>query len=117
MTKWLLLVAAVACEVTASLALKGALDRPSLYAVVAVGYLTSLVSLTAVLQRGVPLGVAYGIWGALGVAATAVMSTLIFDESLTGVMVLGMAIVVVGVLTVELGSHAATRDQRQRAAR
>jgi small multidrug resistance pump len=116
-TKWLLLVAAVACEVTASLALKGALDRPSLYAVVAVGYLTSLVSLTAVLQRGVPLGVAYGIWGALGVAATAVMSTLIFDESLTGVMVLGMAIVVVGVLTVELGSHAATRDQRQRAAR
>ena len=29
MTKWLLLVAAVACEVTASLALKGALDRPS----------------------------------------------------------------------------------------
>ncbi len=117
MTKWLLLVAAVACEVTASLALKGALDRPSLYAVVAVGYLTSLVFLTAVLQRGVPLGVAYGIWGALGVAATAVMSTLIFDESLTGVMVLGMAIVVVGVLTVELGSHAATRDQRQRAAR
>jgi small multidrug resistance pump len=116
-TKWLLLVAAVACEVTASLALKGALDRPSLYAVVAVGYLTSLVFLTAVLQRGVPLGVAYGIWGALGVAATAVMSTLIFDESLTGVMVLGMAIVVVGVLTVELGSHAASRDQRQRAAR
>ena len=50
-------------------------------------------------------------------AATAVMSTLIFDESLTGVMVLGMAIVVAGVLTVELGSHAATRDQRQRAAR
>ncbi len=117
MTKWLLLVSAVAFEVTASLALKGALDRPSLYAVVAVGYLTSLVFLTAVLKRGVPLGVAYGIWGALGVATTAVMSTLIFDEALTGVMVLGMAIVVVGVLTVELGSHAATHDQRHRASR
>ena len=117
MTKWLLLVSAVAFEVTASLALKGALDRPSLYAVVTVGYLTSLVFLTAVLKRGVPLGVAYGIWGALGVATTAVMSTLIFDEALTGVMVLGMAIVVVGVLTVELGSHAATRDQRHRASR
>jgi small multidrug resistance pump len=116
-TKWLLLVGAVACEVTASLSLKGALDRPSLYAVVATGYLVSLVLLTAVLQRGVPLGVAYGIWAALGVAATAIMSTLIFDEALTGLMVLGMAIVVLGVLTVELGSHAATHDQRQRASR
>ena len=40
-----------------------------------------------------------------------------YAEALTGVMVLGMAIVVVGVLTVELGSHAATRDQRHRASR
>lgn len=110
MTKWLLLAAAIASEVTGSLSLKGALDHPALYAVVAVGYLASFVFLALVLQRGMALGVAYGIWGALGVATTAVMSSLIFDETLTAMMGLGIALIIAGVLTVELGSQAAHRS-------
>ena len=69
MTKWLLLAGAILSEVTASLSLKGALDRPALYAVVLVGYAASFVALAMVLRRGMALGVAYGIWGALGVAS------------------------------------------------
>ncbi len=107
MTTWLLLLGAIASEVTGSLALKGALDLPWLYVVVAVGYVASFVLLSAVLRRGMPLGVAYGIWGALGVASTAVMSALLFDETITPVMGLGMVLVIVGVLVVELGSHVA----------
>ena len=56
------------------------------------------------------LGVAYGIWGALGVALTAVMSALIFDEALTALMGLGIALIIAGVLTVELGSQAAHKN-------
>jgi small multidrug resistance pump len=106
---WLLLLAAVACEVTASLSLKAAIDLPAFYLVVAAGYLASFALLATVLRLGVPLGVAYGVWGALGVAATAALSAVIYDEPLTPLMGLGMAIVIAGVLLVELGSHPVER--------
>jgi small multidrug resistance pump len=110
MTRWALLAGAIACEVTGSLALKGALDRPALHVVVVLGYVASFVLLDACLRRGLPLGVAYGIWAALGVAATAVLSAAIFDEPLTLVMSVGLALIIGGVLLVEGGAEAARRD-------
>jgi small multidrug resistance pump len=112
-----LLLAAIVSEVTGSLALKGALEHRGWYAVVAVGYVASFVLLGAVLRRGLPLGVAYGIWGALGVAATAVMSAMLFDEALTVPMALGLVLVIAGVLVVELGHQAAVRAEAAEGAR
>jgi small multidrug resistance pump len=112
MTKWLLLAFAITIEVGGSLLLKGALGRPGLYVVVACCYIASFVLLGAVLQRGVPFGVAYAIWGALGVAATAVMGMVVFDEVLTPVMTLGMCFVVLGVIVVQVGSHVALCGRR-----
>lgn len=109
MRNWLLLLAAIISEVTGSLALKGALEHGSLYVVVGVGYVGSFVLLALVLRGGMGLGVAYGIWGALGVASTALMSSVLFDEPLTAVMGLGIALIIGGVLTIEVGSHHATR--------
>lgn len=110
MTRWWLLLGAILSEVVGSLCLKGALDRPLLYIGVALGYLASLVLLTRVLRHGMPLGVAYGIWGALGVALTAVLSSALFGETLTPLMVAGLGLVVLGVLVVELGSQIAGRQ-------
>lgn len=107
MIKWLLLVAAITCEVTATLSLKGALTHPWLYVVVVVGYLSSFVLLALVLRHGVPLGVAYGVWAALGVAGTASMSALLFNETVTALMGLGLVLVMAGVIVVELGSQSA----------
>ena len=42
---WLLLIPAILVEVTASLALKGALEHPALYVVVVIGYLSGFVLL------------------------------------------------------------------------
>ncbi|MEG9224781.1 DMT family transporter [Aeromicrobium sp. Sec7.5] len=114
MRTWLLLLAAIAVEVTASLSLKGALDHRGLYAVVVAGYGSSFALLGLVLRAGMPLGVAYGIWGALGVAGTAVSSSLLFGEPLTGLMVVGMGLVVAGVLLVEIGSQLARRTTEVR---
>jgi len=75
--------------------------------VVLIGYVASFVLLAFVLRQGMGLGVAYGIWGALGVALTAVMSTLLFDEAFTGLMGVGIVLVIAGVLVVELGAHEA----------
>lgn len=102
---WWILAGAIVAEVCASLSLKGALQAPWLYAIVVVGYLTAFVGLALVLRTGMALGVAYGIWGATGVALTAVASLLVFGEPITLLMGLGIVIVIAGVLCVELGSH------------
>ncbi|MGC4962881.1 DMT family transporter [Gordonia sp. DT218] len=104
---WLLLVGAILLEVTATLSMKGALEHPALYAVMVIGYLGSFVCLTLVLRARMPLGVAYGIWGASGVALTAVMSKVLFDEPLTAVMSIGIVLVIGGVLCVEIGAQTA----------
>jgi small multidrug resistance pump len=109
---WALLAAAIVTEVTGTLALRGAVDRPWLYAVTAVGYAASFVALVRLLQAGLSLGVVYGIWSALGVAATAALSTVLFDEMFTGLMVVGLLLIVGGVVLVEAGSHPPGEDAR-----
>lgn len=112
MSRWLLLSGAIACEVTASLSLKAALDHPLLYLVVGAGFAAAFAFLTAVLRRGMGIGVAYGIWAATGVALTTMLSSVIYDEPLTAVMGAGITLIIGGVLLVELGSHPArTTDE------
>lgn len=107
MRTWLLLAAAILLEVAATLSMKGALQLPALYTVVVVGYVGAFVCLSLVLRAGMGLGVAYGIWGACGVVLTAVFSMVLFGEPLTLLMGAGIALVIGGVLCVELGSQAA----------
>ncbi|UAJ78820.1 multidrug efflux SMR transporter [Leifsonia sp. ZF2019] len=109
MSRWLFLAGAILFEVTASLSLKGALTHPALYLVVAIGYVASFTCLGASLRAGMALGVAYGIWGATGVALTAALSTVFFGEPFTPLMGMGIALIIGGVLLVELGSQAAHR--------
>lgn len=106
--RWFLALA-ILLEVTGSLSLKGALDAPALYAVVVAGYAGAFCCLALTLRSGVPLGVAYGVWGASGVALTAILSMVFFSEPLSPLMILGIAVIIVGVLCIELGAHAAHR--------
>ena len=103
--KWILLAGAIISEVTASLSLKAALDHPAFFIVVVLGYTASFGFLAAVLRKGLGLGVAYGIWAALGVTLTVLLAALLFGEALTPVMLVRVAMVIGGVLCVELGSH------------
>ncbi|WP_258803670.1 DMT family transporter [Pseudarthrobacter sp. NS4] len=109
--KWILLAGAILSEVTASLYLKAALDNPAFFVVVVVGYSASFGFLAAVLRKGLGLGVAYGIWAALGVTLTVLLAALIFGEALTPVMMIGVAMVIGGVLCVELGSHKSPEEE------
>ncbi|UXF69767.1 DMT family transporter [Rhodococcus qingshengii] len=107
MKKWLLLITAILTEVSATLSLRAALDHPAWYIVVVGGYLAAFTALSFVLREGMGLGVAYGIWGATGVVLTAVFATALFGDPLTATMGVGIALVIGGVLCVELGSQAA----------
>ncbi|WP_338075823.1 multidrug efflux SMR transporter [Brachybacterium muris] len=104
---WLLLAGAIVVEMAATLSLKGALTHPWLYVVVVAGYTGAFGLLALVLRRGMGLAVAYGIWGALGVVAAAVLSWVIFDEQLNAVMGAGIVLVVAGVLAIEFGAQQA----------
>lgn len=101
---WVYLVGAILTEVLGTLSLRVAADgRRRFYALVLAGYVASFVLLAAALEEGLGIGVAYGIWTALGVALTAVLSKVLFAEPLTRTMVLGMVLVVAGVALLELG--------------
>jgi small multidrug resistance pump len=109
--KWVLLIAAIAVEVAATLSVRASQDDSVWLVVVVAGYLGSFVLLTLVLRTGMPVGVAYGIWGALGTAATAVLAAAIYGDPFTWPIVLGIGLIIAGVLLVQVGSQRAAADQ------
>jgi small multidrug resistance pump len=54
------------------------------------------------LSLGMPVGIAYGVWSAAGVALVALLGRVLFAEPLTWVMGLGIGFIIGGVLTIEL---------------
>jgi small multidrug resistance pump len=102
---YLLLLAAILSEVAGTLALRVAAGgRSPFYAAVVVGYLVAFTLLSFSLRHGMPLGIAYGVWSATGVALTAVASRWLFAEPLNRRMAAGIGLIVAGVLLVELGA-------------
>ena len=105
MRKWALLGAAILVEVAATMSLRASQDHSAWLVVVVAGYLAAFVLLTLVLRAGLSIGVAYGIWGALGTAGTAVLAAVIFGDPFTVPIVIGIGLIIAGVLLVELGSR------------
>ncbi|RAV12330.1 QacE family quaternary ammonium compound efflux SMR transporter [Mycolicibacterium sp. GF69] len=103
--QYVFLVGAIIAEVIATLSLRvAAKGRTAFYAITGAGYLTAFALIAVALRQGMPLGIAYGIWAAAGVAATAIAAHYLFGEALTRRMLTGIAIIITGVLLVELGA-------------
>ena len=101
---WLFLTVAIVTEVAATLSLKVASEGKNLWFIpVVVGYLIAFTTLALALNEGMPIGVAYGIWTACGVALTAILGRILFKDPLTWVMGLGVALIAGGVILIELG--------------
>jgi small multidrug resistance pump len=105
--KWGLLAGAISTEVAATLSLRASQDHSLWLAAVVTGYVASFVLLTMVLRAGVPVGVAYGIWGALGTAVTATLAAVLFGDPFTWPIVAGIGLIIAGVVLIEFGSHRA----------
>jgi small multidrug resistance pump len=106
---YLALAVAIIGEVTATVFLKlsEGFTKPIPSIVVVVGYVVAFGALGKVLQLGMPIGVAYAIWCAFGIAAVASIGVLVFKEPLNGTMVVGLLLVIAGVAAIEVGSGAA----------
>ena len=110
MRNWALLSGAISVEVAATLSLRASQDHSAWLVVVVAGYLAAFVLLTLVLRAGVPVGVAYGIWGASGTAGTAVLAAAIFGDPFTWPIAAGIGLIIAGVLLVEFGSRPAAAE-------
>ncbi|MFD7658845.1 DMT family transporter [Actinosynnema sp. NPDC059797] len=108
MVVYLALAVAIAAEVAATVSLKlsEGFSKPIPSIVVVIGYLVAFGALSKVLQLGMPIGVAYAIWCAFGVAAVAAVGVVLFKEPLNATMVVGLLLVIAGVVAIELGSSA-----------
>lgn len=101
----LLLAGAIVTEVTATLSLQASVKGSRWwYLPVVAGYTSAFALLSAALAQGMPLGVAYGIWTACGVALTAILGRILFGQRFTWVMALGVALIIGGVLCIEFGA-------------
>lgn len=105
---WLALAGAILVEVFSTLGLRASdgFRKRKWIAPVLIGYVTSFGLLWLTLSLGMPVGIAYGVWSACGVALVAVLARVLFAEPLTRVMVAGIGLIIAGVLVIELSGAA-----------
>ncbi|WP_410601405.1 DMT family transporter [Amycolatopsis sp. lyj-90] len=106
MGAYLLLAFAIAAEVTATVSLKlsEGFSKLGPSILVVAGYAFAFVALAYVLKAGVPVSVAYAIWAAAGVALVAAVGIVFFKEPVNFAVIAGLALVVGGVVLIEVGS-------------
>lgn len=100
---WLALAGAILTEVAATLSLRASdgFRKKTWVIPVIVGYIVSFGMLSLSLSLGMPVGIAYGVWSACGVALVAVLAKFLFAEPLTWLMGAGIALIIAGVVTIE----------------
>ncbi len=105
MKTWWFLAIAIGAEVLATSALKfsDGFTRLLPSVMVLVGYAVAFYFLALTLKT-IPMGVAYAIWSGIGVVLIAVIAWLVFDQRLDWPAVVGMALIVSGVVIMNLFS-------------
>lgn len=106
---YIYLLIAIISEVVATSSLKASAGFTKFYPSIAVvvGYFISFVLLSLVLKT-MPMGVAYAIWASLGIVFVAVSGYLFFDQKLDIYAIVGMAMIIGGVIVMNVISRSAT---------
>jgi small multidrug resistance pump len=108
MIDYLYLIIAIVAEVVATSALKaseGFAKLPFL-AVMAMGYAIAFYFL-ALSIRTIPVGIAYGIWSAIGIVLIATVGAVWFRQPVDLPAAIGLGLIIAGVIVVNLFSRMA----------
>ncbi|MER8069501.1 multidrug efflux SMR transporter [Streptomyces sp. NPDC094034] len=99
-----LLAAAIAAEVAATSAMKYSEGFTRLWPslATALGYVIAFALLAQTLKT-ISIGTAYAIWAGVGTAAIAAIGMVFMNESMTPTKLLGIALVIAGVVVLNLG--------------
>lgn len=105
---YILLVLAVMAETIGTSALQASqqFTRPLPSVLVVIGYGLSFYLLSLVLHT-IPVGVAYAIWSGLGIVLIAAIGRVVFGQRLDLPAILGMAMILCGIVVIQLFSSAA----------
>lgn len=106
---WLYLAVAIVAEVIATSMLKTTESftrlTPSL--IVVAGYVTAFYFLTLTLKT-IPVGIAYAVWSGVGIVLVALVAWLWHKQTLDLPAIIGMALIIAGVLVMNLFSRSIT---------
>ncbi|HCJ29833.1 MAG TPA: multidrug DMT transporter [Pseudomonas sp.] len=105
MTGYIYLAIAIIAEVIATTSMKAlaGLSRPLPLFLVVAGYSLSFWMLSLVVKT-IPVGIAYAIWAGLGIVLVSIAAALIYQQKLDLPAMLGMALIVAGVVVIQLFS-------------
>ncbi len=103
--KYIFLLAAILAEVIGAIATRqsNGFTKPVPTFIAVIGVVGAYYLLSLSLKNGMPIGVAYGIWAALGITILAILGIFLFKESLSFIQFGGILLIVAGVLALELG--------------
>nr|WP_299243581.1 multidrug efflux SMR transporter [uncultured Halomonas sp.] len=106
---YIYLFVAIVAEVLATSALKSSQEFTRFWPSVLVvgGYGLAFYMLTLVL-RTVPVGIAYAFWAGLGIVLVTLIGVVVFKEKLDLAAVLGLAMIIGGVVVIQLFSSASS---------
>jgi small multidrug resistance pump len=102
---YVVLAVAILSEVFATISLKlsDGFTRPVPSILVVVGYASAFIALANVLKMGLPIGIAYAVWAGTGVALVATIGAVFLGEAITAAQITGIALIICGVVALELG--------------
>lgn len=105
MNHWVALGIAIIAEVVATSMLKTTNEFTRLWpsVVVVLGYMAAFYFMTLSL-RVLPVGIMYAIWAGLGIVLVAVIGWVVHKQSLDLPAILGMAMIIGGVVVINLFS-------------
>lgn len=94
---------AIVFEVVATSALKASngFSNPLPSVIVVIGYAIAFYALSLAL-RGVPLGIAYGLWSAVGIVLVSIAGWVLYQQKLDLPAIIGLGLIIAGVLVVNL---------------
>ncbi|MBQ6748709.1 MAG: multidrug efflux SMR transporter [Paludibacteraceae bacterium] len=105
MKEWFFLLGAIVSETfaTSMLKLSEQFTRPLPAVCTAVGYLLSFYLLSQAL-RSIPIGIAYGIWGAVGIVLIMIIGAVAFKQTPDLPAVIGIVLIIAGIVVINFFS-------------
>lgn len=110
MKNWIFLCVAIIAEVIATSALKSSegFSKPIASVIVVLGFIIAFYCLSLTLKT-IPVGIAYAIWSGVGIVLVTIIAWIVFDQKLDVWGIIGIALIMSGVLVLNLlsktGSH------------
>lgn len=102
---FLLLAIVAGVTGTSALAQTHGFTRLGPMVIVGLAYLVCFLSLTRALQV-IPVGIAYAIWSGVGIALITLIGFVAFDQALNAGELTGIALIMLGVVVIQLFSRA-----------